>query len=110
MNYNDRVYEKLSAEYDQFIDSMKQMPFDKLITHAYEKVFKEEILTCFECGSMNLTPKEAKALLAKKEPLDYLYKNWLDTDCSYLDMLRDSIDSGVELLEKQARQKSSYER
>ena len=100
MNLNDRVYEKLSAEYDAFIESVKAMSGEEAIKHAYEKVFKEDIVLCFEGGDMQLSPKQAKALLAEKKPLDYLYNTWLDTDCSYMDMLRDSIDGGIECLEK----------
>jgi len=35
--------------------------------------------------TLNLTPRQAKAVLAEKHPLDYLYREWIKTDCSYLD-------------------------
>ena len=106
MNLNDRVYEKLSAEFDTFMDEIKLLTGDEAIKKAYEKVFKEEIVTCFECGSMSLTPKEAKALLDKKRPLDYLYDEWVGSDVSFLDMLRDVISDGVKTLEKEFSRKS----
>lgn len=106
MNINDRVYEKLSAEFDTFMDSMKQLSGEQAIQKAYEKVFKEEIVTCFECGSMNISPKEAKALLAKNRPLDYLYDEWVGSEHSFLDMLRDCIDDSVKDLAKEFSAKS----
>ena len=57
---------------------------------AYEKVIKEDFLCCIEEG--NLSDKEAKALCQKKYPLDYVYQEWLKTDLSYMDVLRDSLD------------------
>lgn len=110
MNYKDRVYEKMSAEYDRFIESMKQLSGEEAISNSYEKVFKEDILMCFEESDMSISTKQAKALLAEKNPLDYLYQEWLSSDYSYLDVLRDNISDSLNFLEKQWQKHRSQAR
>lgn len=110
MNYNDRVHEKLSAEYNRFMESMNQLSVKEAMMHSSEKIFKEDIVMCFEEGGMDLSPKQTKALLAEKYPLEHLYQEWLGADYSYLDMLRDCISDGIKSLEKELKQKSGYER
>ena len=100
MNNNDRVYEVLSAEYNGFIEKLKTLPAAEVIEHSYEKVFKEEIVMMFDCDSIKLSPKQAKALLAEKQPLDHLYREWLDADSSYLDSLKDCLTDSISSLEK----------
>lgn len=39
-----------------------------------------------------LTLSEAKALCREQYPLDRMYQEWLDTDVSEMQMLKDSID------------------
>lgn len=84
------LYNKLKIEYDMFLDNLKTLSPDEIIKHSYETVFKEEILTCFENGKP-LNDRQSKALLSTNNSLDYLYNEWLDTDCSYLDSVLDSI-------------------
>jgi hypothetical protein len=88
----EQLYEKLSAEYAAFIDALKDASPDKIIDSAYEKVFKEDILSCFEYGD-SFSEKQIAALLALEYPLDGLYFNWLDTDVSHMDDLSDTIHS-----------------
>lgn len=92
MSVFDRLYEKLSAEYEQFIENLKTAPPDKIIQSAYEKVFKEDILMCFE-DSDPFSEQEIVALLALDSPLNALYHNWLDTDVTYMDHLHDTISA-----------------
>ena len=93
VDYNELLYEKMSAEYDSFIERLKQMPPEQIIEHAYEKVMKEDLLSCFEFTDRSQT--EAKAMYLQKYPLDALYEAWMKTDASYMDMLRDSADECV---------------
>jgi len=109
MNYNERVCEKMSAEFNNFMNGIKDLPGDKAITHAYEKVFKEDILLFFKNESLNLSPQQAKALLAEKYPLDSLYREWLETDNSYLDVLKDCVSDSIEDITKDF-QKAKKER
>lgn len=92
---NDKLYQKMKAEFDSFINTLKDSSPDTIIEKSYEKVFKEEILGLFENG-IHLDVKQAKAILATKSPLETFYQDWLKADCSYLDSLKDCIDERVE--------------
>lgn len=87
---NQQLYDKMQGEYNDFIEDLKKKTPDEIIGFSYEKVFKEDILMCFEYAEATLTANEANALLKQKKPLEFLYNAWLDYDCSYMDMLRDS--------------------
>jgi hypothetical protein len=87
---NVKLYEKLSKEFNDFCDKLKTLSPEEIIRSSYEKVFKEDILMCFECSDMGY--EKAKALLRLDKPLDDLYNEWIGADCSYMDMLRDCID------------------
>ncbi|NCC87073.1 MAG: DUF3848 domain-containing protein [Clostridia bacterium] len=101
---NQKLYEKLSAEYGKFYDHLKTLPPEEIIRSSYEKVFKEDLLLCFEVTDLDYD--KAKALHSLKDPLDDLYNEWLGTDCSYMDMLRDVIDTRSESAIKELKQKS----
>jgi hypothetical protein len=94
MTPQEQLYAKLSAEYDAFIEGLKDKPPKDIIESSYEKVFKEDILMCFEYDD-DMSDKEIAALLALEFPLDELYRNWLDTDVSHMDDLRDTISGFV---------------
>lgn len=97
--YNDKLYKKMRAELDRFISDWKSMPSADTIELAYELTYKEEIMNSFDFdweGRIPVPVEQAKALLAMKHPLDYLYQEWLEYDDSPLDMLRDSNNLAIE--------------
>ena len=82
-----------SSDLDSFISEFKTKPPGELIESAYELIYKQDILQSFDFdvdGNYPLTDEQAKALLSMKNPLDYLYQEWLDYDDSVLDTLRQS--------------------
>lgn len=105
-DYNALLYEKVQAEYDAFIEELKTKPAEEVIEKAYEKVFKEEFV-CI-CEFANFDRKEAKALYLEKYPLDRMYQDWLKSDASYMDMLRDSVDDSLKsAAERRDKQRES---
>ena len=86
---------------------------NQAIESAYEIVYKQDILYCFEDNDLNLSYKEKKHLLSKKRPLEFLYQEWLTTDCTHMQMIRDCIKDSteydLELTQKQ-KQKNGKER
>lgn len=91
---NEMLYEKVKNEYNEFIEHLKKLPPDKIIDHAYEKVFKEDLMIALQ--EKKLSYNEAKAMLSLKYPLDELYQEWMHTDISYMDMLSDVVDNRVQ--------------
>lgn len=97
--YNDKLYKKMQAELDKFIADWKSKPSTDTVELAYELTYKEEILNSFDFDWESRTPvpvEQAKALLAMKYPLDYLYQEWIDYDDSPRNMLRDSNSCAIE--------------
>ncbi|GHU54070.1 hypothetical protein AGMMS49975_13890 [Clostridia bacterium] len=86
---HNQIYEKLSKEFNVFLDNLKSKTPNEIIGCAYESVFKSEILACFEDSSLN--EKEASALLMIDAPLNEIYQDWLGAGVSYMDDLRDCI-------------------
>lgn len=96
---NQKVWEKMQAELDSFIEELKTKPPSEIIESAYELTYKEDILQSFGFdfeGNYPLTNEQAKALLSLKFPLDYFYQEWLDYDGSVLDTLRQSNDLAID--------------
>lgn len=105
----------MRAELDRFIADWKSKPSADTVELAYELTYKEEILNSFDFDWAGRTPvpiEQAKALLAMKYPLDYLYQEWIEYDYSPLDMLRDSnnlaIEKQVEYLKTKAEKDRDY--
>ena len=94
----DKLYIKMDKEYKEFIKSLKQKTPDEIIEAAYEKVMKKNILCCIE--EENFPHYKAKPLLTLDYPLDSIYQQWLSSDDSFLDMLRDAIDATVDDVKK----------
>lgn len=107
-DYNELLYEKVQAEYDAFIEELKQMTPEQVIDKAYEKTIKEDLVT--EIQHRSLEQSEAKALYREKYPLDRMYREWLDTDVSYMDLLKDSIDDTAKKAVKERREKQRESR
>lgn len=96
---NQKVCDKMQAELDEFIAELKTKSSSEIIECAYELIYKEDILQSFDfdirCNNP-LTNEQAKALLSLKNPLDYLYQEWLECDSSVLDTLRLSNDFAID--------------
>jgi len=97
----EQFYEKLSAEYDAFVDRLKAKTPDEILAAAYEKVCKDEILIIFE--NSEYSEDNYAALLRIEKPLDAFYREWLDTDATDMEAIRDCVvstvkrETGVEL-------------
>ena len=109
---DNMLYEKMQKEYNSFLEKIKSeqsVKPNQAIESAYEIVYKQDILYCFEDDDLNLSYKERKHLLSKKRPLEFLYQEWLTTDCTHMQMIRDCIkDSTEHDLELTQERKQKY--
>lgn len=111
-----QLYEKAVHEQQQFVEQLKLLPPEQIIDAAYEKVMRDDILMTFEDDFLN--EKQVKELLKLQYPLSACYNEWMDTDCSYMEVLRDTIDDFANELikenepeqKKPDRKKDEYER
>ena len=95
MTIQEKFYEKLKADYDSFLDHLLEMPPDKILDHAYEKVMKEEILSCFE-SEHYLSDEQTFQFYVQNVDLDDLYNNYMKMDVSIRQMIEDCNDYFIE--------------
>ena len=102
---NQRLYDKMNREYFRFIEQVKALPPEQILDRAYEKVSKQDILCSFENEGMEYD--QAKALCRLEHPLEELYQQWLKTDSSYMESLRETMEeranSAVTVMNKAAK-------
>lgn len=90
-NYNDLLYEKMKAEQDKYRDWLLSGEPAEILNHTYEYTMREDIVMCME--DLELSPKQAKALLTSPSPLSDVYDEFKDREVEHMETIRDSIES-----------------
>ena len=90
-DYNALLYDKMKAEQDKYRDWLLSQPPEEILNHTYEYTMREDIVMCME--ELELSPKQAKALLRSPCPLDDVYKEFKDREVEHMDTIRDSIET-----------------
>lgn len=98
---NTSLYEKIYAEQQEFISSLKTMTPENIIQYAYELVIREDILLSLE--ENDLDAKQCKALLREKKPLDKLFLAWEKHEGDHMNEIRDCIENKANELIKLTR-------
>lgn len=104
------LYEKMSKEQDNYIEKLKHSKPEEIISSAYEKVMRDDILILFDGDDTFLDKKQLKELLKLEYPLSACYDAWMDTDISYMDMLRDTVDDFTKDLVNETEQTKKKKR
>ncbi|MBR3199541.1 MAG: DUF3848 domain-containing protein [Bacilli bacterium] len=73
-----KAIKKLTDEYFEFYNSLKNKSKSEILIKAYELVCKNEIKELYMYDDNKLS--DYKAILKMKKPLDELYKVWLSFD------------------------------
>ena len=79
-DYKNLLIQKVQSEYDEFIESLKKLPSEKVIDFSYDK-----------------------SLYRLKYPLDYCYQEWLNNDLSHMEMLEDTINDAANKISNRER-------
>lgn len=98
-NLRSLLWEKAAKEQSDYIENLKHLPPEKIIDAAYEKVMRDDILMTFEDDY--LSDKQVTELVKLDYPLSACYNEWMDTDYSHMEMLRDTIDEFANRLVKE---------
>lgn len=80
-DYNALLYDKMKAEQDKYRDWLLSQPPEEILNHTYEYTMREDIVMCME--ELELSPKQAKALLRSPCPLDDVYKEFKDREVEH---------------------------
>ena len=75
-DYTTALYEKVQAEYDDFIAEMRGKSADEIIESAYQIVIKDEINVFCRDYSPKLTDRQFEALLSSQNALYEIFEQW----------------------------------
>lgn len=102
----EELYDKLSMEYDSFIEQVKQLTPVEIIDRSYEKVMKEEFVSMFYPENTNYDISDIKVLNKSDNPLEELYQGWMDCDGGIHNALESSVEDTIETLKKEQKSKN----
>lgn len=98
---NEKLYELMSAEQEQFSDWLLKQPPEEILNHTQEYTVRQDILMALE--EIQLLENLAKALLESPSPLQEVYDLFSDKETDYMQTLKDSItETAKHNFEKQA--------
>ena len=103
----EELYEKLSLEYDSFIEEVKKLPPEKIIDKSYEKVMKEELVSMFYPESDQYDISDIKVLNKSEYPLEELYQ---DEDSGIHQALESSVETTIDFLKQEQRNKNKNDK
>ena len=89
MNKTDKLYELVQNEHKKFLAGLKSKTPDQIIESAYEICYREDL--AMTLLAIELDDKQLDFLLSLPNPIGFLYGEWLKTDISTHEMLRDAI-------------------
>ena len=95
MSLRELLHDKALAEYRQFINYLMTRSPEEIIRASYKKAMYDDILMIFAQDNV-LSEKQIAALLSLDNPLNECYYEWIDTDCSHMEMLTDTIRNCAE--------------
>ena len=87
----EKLWERLQSDNESLKDTITQKSGFEAYERAYEICIKNDILMLFE--ESDISARKIDTLLSFKHPLDAMYQEWLDTDVSHMDMLRDTVEN-----------------
>ena len=105
---NTRLYEKMFAEQEQFLDWLLSQPPAEILNHAYEYTVREDILMSLEYN--DLEDSQARALLKSGKPLKQIFERWENQETSYMDTVWDTVQEQARAAEAKQKAKAQKER
>ena len=94
------LYEKFSAEQDNYRAWLLKQTPEEIIQHSYEYVVRQDIVMMME--DAEFSPQQAAALLWKGTTLSDIYKDFTKVETGYMDILRDTVENRANDILKEA--------
>ena len=94
------LYEKFSAEQDNYRAWLLKQTPEEIIQHSYEYAVRQDIVMMME--EAELSPQQAAALLWKGTTLSDIYKDFTKVETGYMDILRDTVENRANDILKEA--------
>ena len=87
---NTMLYQKMSAEQQQYREWLINQPPDEILRHCAEYTVREDIVLALE--EFDLSDKQCKALLKSPAPLEDVFNAFEKRESDYMDTIRDTIE------------------
>ena len=102
-----RLYQRMSAEQEQYRNWLLGQPPGDILNHAAAYTVREDIV--MEMSAPELLDEQAKALLKSKTPLADIYKEWNKTETHHMDDVRDVIEARADAVIRAEKEKGQRE-
>lgn len=104
-DYCSELYDKMKAEQDSYRDWLLTQKPSEILNHTYEYTMREDIVMAME--ELELSPKQAKALLKSPTPLADVYREFEGRETEHMDTVRDSIETRADTVIKREAARES---
>ncbi len=94
------LYEKMSAEQDNYRAWLLAQPPEEILQHTYEYTVRQDIVMLLE--EAEFSRQQAAVLLWKGTTLSDIFENFRKVETGYMDILRDTVENTAKDILKEA--------
>ena len=105
---NAELYEKVSAEFEEYKDNLLMMSPEQMLEHAYAYAVRSDIVIAIECGS--ILARQAQALLKADNTLDEIFSKWEDFEKNHMETIRAAIECKANQISREEYKKELLQR
>ena len=105
---NAELYEKVSAEFEEYKDNLLMMSPEQMLEHAYAYAVRSDIVIAIECGSIHA--RQAQALLKADNTLDEIFSKWEDFEKNHMETIRAAIECKANQISREEYKKELLQR
>jgi uncharacterized membrane protein YheB (UPF0754 family) len=98
---NCKLTDKVEQELTAFREEMLSKTPQEVYEAAYQIALKSDIAECF--SETNFSPQAVKALMKSPNLLHEIYQEWLETDHSHMEDLRQTVSDFKDYMVKTER-------
>ena len=105
---NADLYEKVSAELEEYKNNLLMMSPEQMLEHAYAYAVRSDIVIAIECGSIHA--RQAQALLKADNTLDEIFSKWEDFEKNHMETIRAAIECKANQISREEYKKELLQR
>lgn len=100
-----KLYQKMSAEQEQYRKWLLGQPPGQMLTHALEYVIRQAIVEEAKEGELPMT--QIGPLLKVHKPLAVVFQQWQNHQIGYLEGIRDAYERSADAISYQQQQRKT---
>ena len=105
---NAELYEKVSAEFEEYKNNLLMMSPEQMLEHAYAYAVRSDIVIAIECGSIHA--RQAQSLLKADNTLDEIFGKWEDFEKNPMETIRAASECKANQISREEYKKELQER